>query len=320
MDHHTRRHSKERNSIEEPDIRSALSKILGSQEFSRSKRAAEFLRFVVEEQLAGRGDRLKAFTIAREVYGRDESFDPRTDTIVRVEAGRLRSRLASYYETVGCDDPVRIDVPKGGYAPTFNVNSDIEAKAQLEAITSSSVSAGFAKRKALFPGSVIALMVIAVLAGWFFLIEEQQLPSGEDPKQTSNAFLAVLPLVTHSDDALTNRMAAGLVEAVITDLTKLSGVSVMAHASLLNLGSQSTDLGLIRREFGATHALRGSLERQGDLIRVNVQLIDISSSKTIWADRLDARMQELLVLQDVLTERIVNHLAVQISPQERALV
>jgi hypothetical protein len=76
-----------------------------------------FLRFVVEEKLADRGDRLKAFSIACEVYGRDENFDPRSDTIVRVDAGRLRHRLASYYKSAGCNDPVRIDVPKGGYSP-----------------------------------------------------------------------------------------------------------------------------------------------------------------------------------------------------------
>ncbi|MEA2078604.1 MAG: hypothetical protein U9P00_01870, partial [Pseudomonadota bacterium] len=91
----------EHTSPQEYDVRTALAQILESAEFSRSKRVAAFLRFVVEEKLAGRGDRLKAFSIAREVYGRDETFDPRTDTIVRVDAGRLRKRLASYYETSG---------------------------------------------------------------------------------------------------------------------------------------------------------------------------------------------------------------------------
>ena len=64
----------------------------------------------------------------------------------------------------------------------------------------------------------------------------------------------------------------------------------------------------------------GSLERQGDLIRVNVQLIETSFSKTIWGDRLDVRIQDFLTLQDDLTERIVNHLAIQISAHERGLV
>lgn len=87
----------ERNgSPSEPLVRAALESILASSEFARSKRISSFLGFVVEESLAGRGERLKAFTVAQEVYDRDETFDPRTDTIVRVEAGRLRRRLEDY--------------------------------------------------------------------------------------------------------------------------------------------------------------------------------------------------------------------------------
>lgn len=101
--------------IAESDIRDELTRILESKEFSRTKRIGSFLKFVVEETLASRGDRLKAFTIANEVYGRDETFNQRTDTIVRVEAGRLRHRLSDYYETEGKNDPVLIELPKGGY-------------------------------------------------------------------------------------------------------------------------------------------------------------------------------------------------------------
>jgi adenylate cyclase len=115
-------------------------------------------------------------------------------------------------------------------------------------------------------------------------------------------------------------LAAGLLEAIVTDLTKLSELSVMAHASLLNLDFRSPDLDTLRREFGATHALRGSLEHGGDRIRVNVQLIDIVNRTTIWADRLDGKEQSLLSLQDVLSERIVKHLAIQISPEEQVLL
>ena len=85
-------------SVPDADVRSALARVLASSEFARSKRVGSFLRFAAEEVLAGRGGRLKAFSIAREVYGRDESFDPRSDTIVRVEAGRLRRLLNEYNE------------------------------------------------------------------------------------------------------------------------------------------------------------------------------------------------------------------------------
>jgi len=119
---------------------------------------------------------------------------------------------------------------------------------------------------------------------------------------------------------LEDRLAAGLVEAIITDLTKLSGLSVMAHASLLELKPGMVNLSAIASRFGATHALRGSLERSGDLIRVNVQLIDIATNATIWAERLDGEVSEPLALQDTLADRIVTFMAVDVSPDEHALM
>jgi hypothetical protein len=74
---------------------------------------------VVEETLAGRADRLHAYPIALEVLGRDANFDPQTDPVVRMEAGRLRRRLERYYLGAGQSDPVRVDIPKGSYVPTF---------------------------------------------------------------------------------------------------------------------------------------------------------------------------------------------------------
>ena len=76
-----------------------------------------FLRYVVEATLGGQGNRLKEYTIAVEVFGRDDSFDPQTNSLVRVEAGRLRRTLTLYYLTHGRDDPLRIEIPKGRYVP-----------------------------------------------------------------------------------------------------------------------------------------------------------------------------------------------------------
>ena len=106
-----------------PDaIREQVERILASDGFLRSRRIKSFLRFVVEETLAGRADRLKAYTIGLEVFGRDESFDPSVDPIVRVEAGRLRQRLKAYYLEQGRDDPIEIEIPKGGYVPTCRLS------------------------------------------------------------------------------------------------------------------------------------------------------------------------------------------------------
>ncbi|MFS8036006.1 hypothetical protein ACI7BZ_03405 [Xanthobacter sp. AM11] len=97
----------------------ALERVLAAPDFSASPRLADFLRFVVQATLDGRAEEIKGYTIAVEALGRPASFDPQADPIVRVEATRLRRALERYYATGGADDPVVIDIPKGGYVPQF---------------------------------------------------------------------------------------------------------------------------------------------------------------------------------------------------------
>ncbi len=96
-----------------------LNRIVASKVFRQADRLKRFLTFIVEETLAGRGERLKEFVVGVEVFGKDDSFDPRNDPIVRVQARRLRAQLARYYREEGQDDELMIDLPKGGYAPVF---------------------------------------------------------------------------------------------------------------------------------------------------------------------------------------------------------
>lgn len=101
-------------------VRAEVSRILASAAFADAERASNFLRFVVDRTLEGRAGEIKEFVIAVEVLGRTSSFDSKTDPIVRVEAGRLRDRLSSYYENEGKEDLVLISLPKGGYVPEFS--------------------------------------------------------------------------------------------------------------------------------------------------------------------------------------------------------
>ena len=100
-------------------VRAQLMKVLDSADFDASERNRSFLGYVVEEALSGRTARIKAYTIATSVFGRGADFDPQLDSIVRIEAGRLRRSLDNYYLREGADDPVRIVIPKGTYVPTF---------------------------------------------------------------------------------------------------------------------------------------------------------------------------------------------------------
>jgi len=100
-----------------------LSRILASPQFVSSQRLCRFLRFLVERTLEYDTDRLKEFVVAMEVFDRNEDYDPNIDSIVRVEARRLRNKLKSYYEGEGRADSLQIELRPGSYVPSFRVSS-----------------------------------------------------------------------------------------------------------------------------------------------------------------------------------------------------
>src|SRR5438034_3498913 len=105
--------------IPEKDVRQQLDRVLGGPTFQQVDRLKRFLTFITLEAIAARSDQLKEYVIGVQVFGKEESFDPRTDPIVRVQARRLRTRLVRYYREEGINDDIVIDLPKGGYAPVF---------------------------------------------------------------------------------------------------------------------------------------------------------------------------------------------------------
>lgn len=119
-------------------IRRVLQNIVQSKTFRQVDRLQRFLIYIVEETLAGRGDSLKEYPVGVDVFAKDPSFDPRMDPIVRVQARRLRMRLVSYYADEGQADPVIIEMPKGGYTPTFRTAD--EARTPQKASTGLLVS------------------------------------------------------------------------------------------------------------------------------------------------------------------------------------
>lgn len=102
----------------------ALHLVLQSVEFRNSPRLASFLTYIVNEEMAGRQARLKALAIAIEVYGRNIDFDPQSNALVRVEAGRLRKALEIFYAKARPTVPIEILVPRGGYVPQYRRSDD----------------------------------------------------------------------------------------------------------------------------------------------------------------------------------------------------
>ncbi len=115
--------------IADKAVQHQLNRIVASKTFHQVDRLKRFVSFIVGEAVAGRGGELKEYVIGVQVFGKEPSFDPRTDPIVRVQARRLRARLVRYYREEGQGDEVIVDLPKGGYAPVFRRR---EASASLK--------------------------------------------------------------------------------------------------------------------------------------------------------------------------------------------
>jgi len=120
------------NGIPGQEIRSQLERVLRSRAFIQSHRIRRFLQFIVEESLLGQPHRLKEYLIGLEVFDRRDAFDPRVDSIVRVEARRLRHKLEEYYRTEGREDLTRITLRKGSYIPIFEYRAATPSPGILE--------------------------------------------------------------------------------------------------------------------------------------------------------------------------------------------
>jgi hypothetical protein len=115
-----------------PDkVQTCLCKILSSELFIRSERHSRFLRFTVEETLAGRGSNLNQYVLGRKIFDCKDTFEPKSDPLVRVGAVRLRAKLKAYYETEGQEDSVVISFPRG-FAPVFRCRHETAEKRQSD--------------------------------------------------------------------------------------------------------------------------------------------------------------------------------------------
>lgn len=153
----------------ESEVRSALGPILAAEQFAKSPRLQRFLSYVVEKALAGQAHEIKEYNVGVEVYGRDPSFDPRTDTIVRVEARRLRQQLAAYYASEGKDERVRVEIPRGGYAPRFVVRESVPAPQVPRRI--------FAFRSLLLIAAFSVAVAGSLAAWWGLGLRSRRVPS-----------------------------------------------------------------------------------------------------------------------------------------------
>jgi adenylate cyclase len=131
------------------------------------------------------------------------------------------------------------------------------------------------------------------------------------------AAIAILPFTNMSGDSDQEYFSDGISEDIITDLSKIAGLMVIARNSSFTYKGRSVDVRTIGRELGVQSVLEGSIRRAGDRVRITAQLIDAASGGHIWAERYDRDLTDIFEVQDDVTRRIVDALKVTLSPGEK---
>ena len=322
-------------SIPSDMIQVELERIIASSAFDASVRNRAFLRFVVEETLAGRGDRIKAYTIATSVLGRDEAFDPQSDPIVRIEASRLRRSLERYYLMAGEDDPIRIDIPKWGYVPSFQRSrsgQDEPASPQqtpmpkppqelppvfLPGHDPRTRRVGIFRfptsQRVLARGAwaAVALGAVAITLGigvWVWAAATA--PEAVPEEASRGPSLVVLPFENLSAEPTKGYVAGGMTEEILAALAQFEELFVYARETGLQYGS-STSYQKLHRELGVRYVLQGSVREAAGRIRVTARLSDATTEAQLWASAYEAvgSGADLFQIQGDIARRVVVEVA-----------
>lgn len=300
------------------EIQAARDRILASRPFGTSPRQQALLRYIVKETLAGNGDRLKEFSIANDVFGRTSSFDPRTDSIVRVQASRLRAQLGEYYTGEGAADAVRIEVPAGGYTAAFFRVDPAALAAQKEEAAAAAVDPagpqsppspqtglrGFlARRSWILPalGGAGGFAAVAVIASFF---------GGKDPAvvfpEGPTVFVAQYTLIQGPAYAATLR--DGLQYELIDSLSRFPELSVLGIETVYGTSREAAQ----RNSFGADFILSGSVQATDTEIKVTSQLLRTSNNRVVWSEIETANVENAAGMLEVQS-RIAGDVATQLG-------
>ena len=304
-----------RHPPEPEDVCAQLERIISSSEFPGVGRAATFLRYVVNETVEGRGSRIKGYSIAIEVFGRDTDFT-QDDPVVRIEAGRLRRSLERYYLVAGQGDPVRIDIPKGGYVPTFTWNNP----AHLE--TTETEPSAFSRPRPVPPkplwrakpamlATIIAVSAIVILAFWIAgrpLSQTSQRPGGSlFPDRPT---LVVAPFANLGEGPEAQLYTVGLTEELLTVLPRFKEIKVFGRETSNSL---ATDVGAteIRNGLGARYLLAGGVRTSGKQLRVTARLLDTSDGEILWSGDYDNDLgsSDLFAIQSDVAKKVATAIA-----------
>lgn len=291
------------------DVRRQLDRLLASAVFANAGRMSRFLKFVVEQTLAGEGDRLKEYVIGVEVFDRDASYDPRLDSIVRVEAARLRSKLAEYYAGDGRDDTIVLKLPKGGYASIATLEPRSVATngtAATKGGASAALSAAPAEQAAQQPqrarwrwalgGVVAAVAATVVILSW------------APDTAPSPLRVAVLPFSVVAG-AERETLAQQLTEGVTAELVRQGRFSVIASSSARVVHSTTQRSRDAAAELDADVLIQARVTGAGDQVRVETYAVSGAREEKLWVSGFEGTVANAAALERDIAAGIAEALA-----------
>jgi len=265
------------------EVRQQLDRILSDSAFSGANRRSRLLRYLVEKTLEDHSDALKESVIAIEVFERAPDYDPQIDSVVRVEVGRLRTRLAEYYAKAGPGEPVHIEIPKGGYRPVF-VFRDSAAKTSAPTLPEKTPPRA---RLRNWKSIAAVAAILAALGIWRI----------RTPPPITPAAIAVLPFLNLSGDAADEYLGDGISEELTETLSEFNELRVVARTSAFQYKGKSADAREIGRNLRVGAMVEGSVARRGAQLHVVAQLIRTGDGYHLWSHTYDATLAELPLVE-----------------------
>jgi len=238
--------------------------------------------------------------------------EPGGISLARSVFDQVKKQLDLGYAYLGEHEVKNIAEP----VPVYRVLTEPEAAGKVIGETKRATHSW--KRVAL-AAAVIVLIGVAGAVTWLRPWEPTIEPASVDrmafalPDKPS---IAVLPFINLSDDPSQEYFADGMTEDLITDLSKISGLFVIARNSSFFYKGQQVKVRQVAEDLGVRYVLEGSVRRAGDQVRINAQLIDATTGGHVWADRYDGTIEDIFALQDQVTQQIVTALAVSLTDEE----
>jgi len=308
-------------------VRAQLTRVLNSPVLQGSQRRRDLLKHLVEETLAGRGAQIKGYSVALAVFGRSDTFDPGADPVVRLEAGRLRRALDTYYVDAGQSDTVRIKIPKGGYVAHFewlavdpsgsspanripdpkpgeDGGEDASEVTGSDAQAAPGVLTGRARR-AVLSAMFLALAILSVATlSWFWLRGDA--PELADARGPS---IIVLPFEVLDQDNNARLIGNAMTQDVIRDLMRFPDLRLFSAQASFREGAIAKPVAL-GRDLGVAYVLRGNVQSDPGKVRLVAQLVDAATGEVIWSGVYDRAPEpnDLLDMRDELSESVATAL------------